>query len=273
MGAAGGPELRADERRRVEAVLSAADSARSLGQLLTTTLAAIEEHIGAHRSAFMLAVSGGTSTYTGVKHGSPEYVLEEYFERWAGQDALASSAGLSSFTRRGFTTIADVYNELEPSRRRFVDDFLRRTHDDHQLSFRLRTAGSEGYLTVMGPTDLDPRQRRMLFALAPGVEARLVERMPRGLPGLSPRESQVAELVALGFANRDIAATLMIESRTVEKHLERIYERLDVRGRTALAVAWATGARLDLPHPPAPAVRPGAALCSSSKDGRDRGAA
>lgn len=66
-------------------------------------------------------------------------------------------------------------------------------------------------------------------------------RRPRGGPGasgmdvLSAREREVAVLVAAGKRNREVAAALFLSEKTVESHLARIYGKLGVRSRTALA--------------------------------------
>jgi ATP/maltotriose-dependent transcriptional regulator MalT len=52
---------------------------------------------------------------------------------------------------------------------------------------------------------------------------------------LTPMERRVAELVAAGRSNREIAAELVVAARTVETHLSRIYRKLGVRSRTQLA--------------------------------------
>jgi DNA-binding CsgD family transcriptional regulator len=53
---------------------------------------------------------------------------------------------------------------------------------------------------------------------------------------LTAREREVLDWVAAGKTNRDIAAILGARPRTVEKHLERIYEKLGVETRTAAAM-------------------------------------
>ncbi|WP_197373284.1 helix-turn-helix transcriptional regulator [Mycolicibacterium baixiangningiae] len=53
--------------------------------------------------------------------------------------------------------------------------------------------------------------------------------------GLTPSERRVAELAASGMSNRDIAAALFISIKTVEANLGRVYRKLGVRGRVALA--------------------------------------
>jgi DNA-binding CsgD family transcriptional regulator len=55
---------------------------------------------------------------------------------------------------------------------------------------------------------------------------------------LTPRERQVVEWLAAGKTDRDIAAILGCSHRTVQKHLQRVYDKLGVETRTAAAVRW-----------------------------------
>jgi len=71
---------------------------------------------------------------------------------------------------------------------------------------------------------------------------------PAGVPDLSPderggqpltrRERQIAQLVALGRSNREVAEELIVGVRTVETHLEHIFRKLAVGSRAEVAV-WA----------------------------------
>jgi DNA-binding CsgD family transcriptional regulator/sugar lactone lactonase YvrE len=54
---------------------------------------------------------------------------------------------------------------------------------------------------------------------------------------LTPREREVAELVAAGLSNRQIADRLVISERTAEAHVEHIRAKLDCRSRAQVA-AW-----------------------------------
>jgi pimeloyl-ACP methyl ester carboxylesterase len=54
---------------------------------------------------------------------------------------------------------------------------------------------------------------------------------------VTPRQLQVAALVAQGFSNRQIADELVITERSAESHVERIRARLGFRSRAQLA-AW-----------------------------------
>lgn len=52
---------------------------------------------------------------------------------------------------------------------------------------------------------------------------------------LTATEARVADLVAAGSTNREVADSLVISVRTVESHLSHVYRKLDVRSRTELA--------------------------------------
>jgi DNA-binding NarL/FixJ family response regulator len=53
---------------------------------------------------------------------------------------------------------------------------------------------------------------------------------------LSERERQIAQLVAKGMRNRDIAAELHISENTVKRHLQSIFDKTGARDRLELAV-------------------------------------
>lgn len=57
--------------------------------------------------------------------------------------------------------------------------------------------------------------------------------------GLTATEEQVAELVAHGRSNKEVAQALFVSEKTVEANLTRIYRKLGVRSRSALAAQLA----------------------------------
>ena len=69
---------------------------------------------------------------------------------------------------------------------------------------------------------------------ARGELGRLGGRAPSG-DQLTPTERRVAELVAEGRTNKDVAAALFVTVRTVESNLTRIYSKLGIHSRTELA--------------------------------------
>jgi len=52
---------------------------------------------------------------------------------------------------------------------------------------------------------------------------------------LTPRECDVVLLVLYGYSNRRIADQLFLAEYTVEDHLKRVFAKMAVRTRTALA--------------------------------------
>lgn len=60
------------------------------------------------------------------------------------------------------------------------------------------------------------------------------------------RENQVIERVALGLANKEIAAQLHLAEGTIKEYLNRIFRKLKVTNRTELAI-WAIAHRGDTP--------------------------
>ena len=78
--------------------------------------------------------------------------------------------------------------------------------------------------------------RRLSFDQAVSL-ARGAEGTERGRAGLSSREREVAQLVARGLSNREIADALVLTERTVESHLTHIFTKLGLRSRSQLT-AW-----------------------------------
>jgi DNA-binding CsgD family transcriptional regulator len=90
------------------------------------------------------------------------------------------------------------------------------------------------FVPALRPTDRDLLLLEEQAAVGPAG---------RGL-GLTPREHEVLEWVARGKRSAEIARLLGVRRSTVEKHLEHIYAKLGVHGRTA---AVARALRLDEP--------------------------
>jgi DNA-binding CsgD family transcriptional regulator len=57
---------------------------------------------------------------------------------------------------------------------------------------------------------------------------------------LTPVEQRIADLVAAGQTNKEVAAATFTSVRTVESHLGRIYRKLGIRSRTELAARSST---------------------------------
>ena len=74
----------------------------------------------------------------------------------------------------------------------------------------------------------------VIEALSSAPTVRVINTKGEGL--LTPREEQVAGLVAEGTGNREVAQQLGIKESTVKKSLQRIYDKLGVSNRVELVL-------------------------------------
>jgi predicted ATPase/DNA-binding CsgD family transcriptional regulator len=82
-----------------------------------------------------------------------------------------------------------------------------------------------------------PLADAIALALEEVVPARTKPATSQGSTGLTRRELEIAELVAQGMSNKDIAGRLVISTRTVEAHVEHILTKLAFTSRSQIA-AW-----------------------------------
>lgn len=100
-------------------------------------------------------------------------------------------------------------------------------------------AGAVGFvLTDRSDTELPEAVRKAALGreyVSPHVAARLdsLRRSVTG-DGLSPRETEILRLIALGHTSAEIATTLHLSRRTVETHRARIHGKLRMTTRAEL---------------------------------------
>jgi DNA-binding CsgD family transcriptional regulator len=121
-------------------------------------------------------------------------------------------------------------NRFEEARTRLAyGERLRRSRRRSEAREQLRAARSA--FSTVGAAAWERRARDELDAAG----ARLPR--PASKVPLTPQEERIAQLVAEGLTNREIALQLVISAKTVEGHLRNIFEKLGVRSRTQVARA------------------------------------
>ena len=73
------------------------------------------------------------------------------------------------------------------------------------------------------------------------------EKVEKKWRSLSDREKDILRLLAIGATNKFITKELMICSKTVDKHIEKINKKLGVKSRIEAAL-WGQEHRRDFPY-------------------------
>ncbi|MER7399866.1 response regulator transcription factor [Streptomyces sp. NPDC000151] len=132
------------------------------------------------------------------------------------------------------------------------------TFDVDDYVYEALRAGASGFLLKDAPpADLISAVRVVAAGealLAPSVTRRLIADFARQRPaprkdraslrlnGLTPRETEVLELIARGLSNQEIAAELVLAEQTVKTHIGRVLAKLDLRDRAqAVIFAYESG--------------------------------
>jgi len=125
------------------------------------------------------------------------------------------------------------------------------TFDIDDYVYAALRAGASGFLLKDAPADELVRAVRVVAAgdalLAPSITRRMIadlvsrhaapRRSPDELARLTPRETEVLELIARGMSNAEIAASLFVTENTVKTHVARILMKLGLRDRVQAVVA------------------------------------
>jgi DNA-binding NarL/FixJ family response regulator len=118
-------------------------------------------------------------------------------------------------------------------------------HENEQYLYEALKAGASGYVVKrLADRDVVEACRATMRGepfLYPGeISAVIRDHLRRARNGeqlrdpLTPRETEVIKLVAESYTNRQIADTLVISEKTVERHRANILEKLGMRDRVEL---------------------------------------
>ena len=94
---------------------------------------------------------------------------------------------------------------------------------------------AESALTSFGAVRWRDQAVRELRALGHRVRRPARDATPGPLGSLTAREREIADLVAAGRTNREVAEQLVLSTKTIEAHLRNIYAKLGIRSRVDLA--------------------------------------
>lgn len=130
------------------------------------------------------------------------------------------------------------------------------TFDIDDYVYSALRAGASGFLLKDAPAEELIRAVRVVHAgealLAPSVTRRLItdlvsrrpatRRNAEELARLTPRETEVLELMARGLSNAEIATELFVSEETVKTHVGKVFSKLGLRDRAqAVVIAYESG--------------------------------
>jgi DNA-binding NarL/FixJ family response regulator len=205
---------------------------------MITTVAIVEDNPSIRRSLqewvdsapdyrCVCACADAETALEEVPRLKPDVVLMDI--HLPGESGIACTARLKSLMPKLQVIVVTVYR-------------------DRELLFQALKAGACGYLLKRSsPEELLRAIAEVRSGGAPmtGEIARMVvETFQKPAPEipnlaeLSPRETELLDLVAKGLTNKEIGPKLNISYDTVRAHLRRIYEKLHVRCRTEAVMKY-----------------------------------
>ncbi|WP_144873453.1 response regulator [Hyella patelloides] len=125
------------------------------------------------------------------------------------------------------------------------------TFDEDDYIARAIKAGAKGYLLKDMPVEELAQVIRSVHRgytqMAPGLMEKMLDVILNSnrtetkpdeseITELTPREAEVLKLIGTGCTNREIARQLYIAEGTVKTHVTHIFNRLNLRNRTQIAI-------------------------------------
>jgi DNA-binding NarL/FixJ family response regulator len=168
----------------------------------------------------------GAEAVTLTAHLRPDVVLMDI--RMPGLDGLAATRSIVDTDPEAKVVVLTTFD---------LDEYV----------FAALRAGASGFLLKnAAPADLR-RAVRVVAAgqalLDPAVTRRVIERHARPASGaaaldtLTPREREIAGLIAAGLTNEEISRRLVVSEWTVKTHVGHILAKLDARDRVQVVIA------------------------------------
>ncbi|HEV2659863.1 MAG TPA: tetratricopeptide repeat protein, partial [Ktedonobacteraceae bacterium] len=203
---------------RAQLALAQGDPYRTLA--ITEQLFASAAHVAGEQSIPHLAHLRGKALATLNRPAEAETALQ-------AAQAGAVTRGLRPLLWRIAIDLGNLYQ-------------AERRDEEAEQAFAFAQELIEELAAPITDTDLRVHFLQQATALLPHQEPLSPRRAAkRALGGRTERELEVAVLIAQGKANREIAEILVVNYRTIEKHIENILSKLGFTSRAQIAV-WAS---------------------------------
>ncbi len=240
--------LEARDYRAALRVVESVSRANTLDGFRHATLEALATELGYRDLTFFV----GATAEDAFADASPAVLgragrmLDQYVCGYWREDVYARPRALAMFRTRSAVALRELPRPASTGEQHYVERFLVANHIHDEIGIKLDTGGTGVALIGVlgdGRRPFGPRDVARLELLTGPLSSILrfftrAERSAAERPALSPREREVAELVAGGLTNREIARTLCIGEPTVKKHVTRALAATGCSSRTQLAITW-----------------------------------
>ncbi|MBY5485368.1 response regulator transcription factor [Rhizobium leguminosarum bv. viciae] len=153
----------------------------------------------------------------------PDVLLLDVSMPGGGIDAISDILARSPQTKVLMLTASEDVDSVVAALRRGAAGYIVKGIGSRGLAEAIRTV-------VGGSRYISPSMRAK-------VEKTLLDRPA----SLTPRETEVIELVAGGLTNKQIARRLDLQEKTIKHHMTEILSKLGASNRTEAAIRWRQG--------------------------------
>ncbi len=240
--------LDARDYRAALRVVESVSRANTLDGFRHATLDALATELGYRDLTFFVGASAeeAFADPEPAVLGRAGRMLNQYVGGYWREDVYARPQVLAMFRNRTALALSELPRPESTGERRYVEQFLVANHIHDEIGIKLDThATGVALIGVLGDGRRPFGHRDVArLELVTGPLSSILrfflraERRVPDRPALSAREREVAELVAGGLTNREIACTLCIGEPTVKKHVTHVLAATGCTSRTQLAIAW-----------------------------------
>lgn len=233
------PEVSAWQYRAVFELLESCQAARSLPEFKVRLVESLSDVFGYDNTTFL---SGATyakvfDDTNAVTRGRTTAILEEYHEKWRDQDIFRLPEPARVLVGGSVLAHTQV-GRVPDGTKTYLNDFLyrRKFYSVSAIHLDLPNKG-HALVGIFDSADMEPDATDLhVLGLAARQLSALARTMPTADQGawlnkLTPRQQEVAVLIAKGRTNEELASELGVTLDTAKKHVSRIFSRVDVRNR------------------------------------------
>lgn len=240
--------LNTHEYDRMLEVLNDCASARTVDSFHEAVMTSLSRHFG-YRTATVFSGPSFSALFADPKPlhiGHAVSMFPEYHAYWFRDDFFAMPQSLRCLQSTRVSSLSELQPSAPPKTQRFLADFFIRGGLTSAVGLYLQVSENQNsFVGLFGNDDPAKEQRdayilrRMaepLNAISRSMSPAPADCRPDAVGNLTPRQREVAMLIAEGLTNAAIAELLVLREDTVKKYVSGILATLKCHSRTQVAL-------------------------------------